>query len=122
MLKTLIERNGSASLEDIAATFLAHDQSQIEYYIEITKRMPGPVLTRHGLVQREGTGFSGHTATEPKGTSDGKRGSANVRTYKALSTPLDVNRPHQQWLIPTRISRQDDPYRRSSVRDGNKKY
>jgi ATP adenylyltransferase len=57
MLKTLIEKGGAASLRDIASTFLAHDESQIEYYMEITKRMPGPVLTRHQLVKREGTGY-----------------------------------------------------------------
>jgi hypothetical protein len=32
----------AASLRDIALAFLAHDESQIEYYTEITKRMPGP--------------------------------------------------------------------------------
>jgi ATP adenylyltransferase len=57
MLKTLIEGDGFALLKDIALSFLVHDESQIEYYIEITKRMPGPVLTRHQLVRREGTGF-----------------------------------------------------------------
>ena len=57
MLKTLIERGGFASLRDIALNFLVHDESQIEYYVEITKRMHGPVLTRHQLVRREGAGF-----------------------------------------------------------------
>jgi ATP adenylyltransferase len=57
MLKALIARNGFASLRDIASCFLALDESQIEYYIEITKRMPGPVLTRHQLVRREGDGY-----------------------------------------------------------------
>jgi ATP adenylyltransferase len=57
MLRTLIEKGGAASLRDIASAFLAHDESQIEYYIEITKRMPGPVLTRHQLVRREGAGY-----------------------------------------------------------------
>jgi ATP adenylyltransferase len=57
MLRTLIEKGGTASLRDIAATFLAHDESQIEYYIEITKRMPGLVLTRHQLVKRDGAGY-----------------------------------------------------------------
>jgi ATP adenylyltransferase len=42
---------------DIALAFLAHDESQIEYYTEITKRMPGPVLTRHQLVRRDGAGY-----------------------------------------------------------------
>ena len=57
MLKTLIEKGGTASLREIASAFLAHDESQIEYYIEITKRMPGPVLTRHQFVQRDGEGY-----------------------------------------------------------------
>jgi diadenosine tetraphosphate (Ap4A) HIT family hydrolase len=57
MLRTLIEKGGFASLRDIASCFLAHDESQVEYYVEITKRMPGPVLTRHQLVRRDGAGY-----------------------------------------------------------------
>ena len=56
-LRTLIEKGGSASLRGIASSFLAHDESQIEYYMEVTKRMPGPVLTRHQLVRREAAGY-----------------------------------------------------------------
>ncbi len=44
MLKTLVERGGWASTRDIAAAFLSRGESQIEYYSEITKRMPGQVL------------------------------------------------------------------------------
>jgi len=57
MLKTLIESNGDASLRDIAAAFLAHDEAQLEYYEEITKRMPGRVLQNHGLVERDGDAY-----------------------------------------------------------------
>jgi ATP adenylyltransferase len=57
MLRTLIEKGGFASMRDIASSFLARDESQIEYYTEITKRMPGPVLTRHQLVRRDGAGY-----------------------------------------------------------------
>jgi ATP adenylyltransferase len=57
MLRALIERGGVATLRDIALSFLVHDESQIEYYVEITKRMPGPVLTRHQLVKREADGY-----------------------------------------------------------------
>ena len=57
MLKVLIEKGGWASIRDIALAFLAHDESQIEYYAEITKRMPGRVLGSHGVVRREGHGF-----------------------------------------------------------------
>ena len=42
------------STRDIASSFLAQDGSQIDYYAEITKRMPGKVLGRHNLVKREG--------------------------------------------------------------------
>jgi ATP adenylyltransferase len=57
MLRTLIKKGGLASLRDIASTSLAHDESQVEYHMEITKRIPGPVLTRHRLVRRKGTGY-----------------------------------------------------------------
>jgi diadenosine tetraphosphate (Ap4A) HIT family hydrolase/5-methylcytosine-specific restriction endonuclease McrA len=57
MLKVLIERNGRASTRDIAEAFLTRDESQIEYYGEITKRMPGRVLARHGLVEHDRDGF-----------------------------------------------------------------
>jgi hypothetical protein len=57
ILRALIEKGGFASLRDIASCFLAHDESQIEYYMEITKRMPGPVLTRHQFVRRDGAGY-----------------------------------------------------------------
>jgi diadenosine tetraphosphate (Ap4A) HIT family hydrolase/5-methylcytosine-specific restriction endonuclease McrA len=57
MIKTLLEGGGSALISDIAACFLSHDQSQREYYEEITKRMPGKVLANHGLVRRDGDRF-----------------------------------------------------------------
>jgi len=57
MLKALILSGGKASIRDIASAFLALDEAQREYYEEITKRMPGPVLTRHGLVQRDGDSY-----------------------------------------------------------------
>ncbi len=50
MLKTLLKRNGRASTRQIAAAFLAEDQSQLDYYQAITNRMPGPVLRRRGMV------------------------------------------------------------------------
>jgi diadenosine tetraphosphate (Ap4A) HIT family hydrolase len=54
MLKTLIEGHGIATIRTIAAAFLARDASQLEYYEEITKAMPGKVLARHQLVERSG--------------------------------------------------------------------
>ena len=57
MLKMLIQNGGWASVRDIASAFLAQDDRQIEYYAEITKRMPGKVLGAHQLVEREGDGY-----------------------------------------------------------------
>jgi hypothetical protein len=54
MLKTLLEYEGTASVRQIAQAFLARDESQIEYYEEITKRWPTRVLSQHGLVKRSG--------------------------------------------------------------------
>ncbi|MGF9693786.1 HNH endonuclease signature motif containing protein [Rhizobium sp. 0TCS1.26] len=51
MLKTLLEGNGAASRREIAAAFLAQDQSQLEYYDEIVKRYPTQTLMRHGIVE-----------------------------------------------------------------------
>ena len=52
MIKTLLEHGGVASTRQIAAAFLAHDESQLEYYDAITRRMPGRVLANRGIVER----------------------------------------------------------------------
>ena len=51
MLKTLLARGGVAFRREIAAAFLAEDQSQLEYYDEIVKRYPTQTLRRHGIVE-----------------------------------------------------------------------
>ena len=53
MIKKLLEQAGKASIRDIAAAFLARDESQLEYYEQITKNMPGKVLANHGIVERD---------------------------------------------------------------------
>jgi diadenosine tetraphosphate (Ap4A) HIT family hydrolase len=45
MLRTLLTHRGEASVREIAKALLSEDQSQIEYYEQITKRMVGKVLT-----------------------------------------------------------------------------
>ena len=57
MLKTLLTNGGKATIRDIAAAFLARDQSQLEYYEEITKTMPGKILAKHGLAERDGNAY-----------------------------------------------------------------
>ena len=51
MIKTLLESDGVASVRTIAEQFLQRDESQIEYYMQITKSMPGKVLAKHGIVR-----------------------------------------------------------------------
>jgi ATP adenylyltransferase len=46
MLLKLFRNQGRAKIRDIAKALLSHDQSQIEYYEQITKNMVGRVLTK----------------------------------------------------------------------------
>ena len=57
MIRTLLTHGGKATVRQIASRFLAKDASQLEYYEQITKNMPGKVLARHGIVRREGDVF-----------------------------------------------------------------
>jgi ATP adenylyltransferase len=53
MLLKLLRNQGRAKIRDIAKSLLSHDQSQIEYYEQITKNMVGRVLTKNrGLTER----------------------------------------------------------------------
>jgi ATP adenylyltransferase len=47
MLLKLLRNQGRAKIRDIAKSLLSHDQSQIEYYEQITKNMVGRVLTKN---------------------------------------------------------------------------
>ena len=58
MIRTLLTHGGRATIRQIAAKFLGRDASQLEYYEEITKNMPGKVLARHGIVRRDGNAYS----------------------------------------------------------------
>jgi ATP adenylyltransferase len=70
MLITLLEKQGRASINDIARALLQFDDSQIEYYEHITKSMVGRVLTqKRKITVREGDyyhliGFSYLTPNE----------------------------------------------------------
>jgi ATP adenylyltransferase len=57
MLRELIQGGGKASIRKIAGAFLARDESQLEYYEQITKNMPGKVLSKHGIVIRDGDDY-----------------------------------------------------------------
>jgi len=58
MLLTLLKHDGECSETDIAKAISVHDPTQIEYYEAITRNMVGRVLTRHGVVKRDGKRFS----------------------------------------------------------------
>ena len=57
-MKLLIELGGRAPTRDIAAAFLSHDESQLDYYETIINRMPGAVLRKSGLVSRDEDGYA----------------------------------------------------------------
>jgi diadenosine tetraphosphate (Ap4A) HIT family hydrolase len=51
MIRTLLESKNIATIEKIARAFLERDRSQIDYYKEITKNMPGKVLRKNKVVK-----------------------------------------------------------------------
>ena len=58
MLMALLRNQGKASVRQIAKEFLGHDQSQIDYYIKITRRHPAKVLVKnHAVVAEEADGY-----------------------------------------------------------------
>src|SRR5215467_11151284 len=57
MLMKLLESGGECSESEIARSILAHDQSQIEYYQNITRDMVGSVLRKHKIVERAGKSY-----------------------------------------------------------------
>ena len=50
MIRTLLESKNAATVEAIARAFLQDDMSQIDYYKQITKNMPGKVLRKNNVV------------------------------------------------------------------------
>jgi hypothetical protein len=82
MLDVLLVRGGIASIRDIATAFLAHDESQIDYYQEIVKRMPGRVLASHGIVQRQNDEYRLHEDVASLSTQE--REDLIVRCHEAV--------------------------------------
>jgi len=59
MLMELLSNQGSSSVEEIAKQILLHDQSQVDYYSNITKQMPGRVLGKnHNIVTKDADRYS----------------------------------------------------------------
>jgi diadenosine tetraphosphate (Ap4A) HIT family hydrolase len=54
MLIELLSKKGQSSVNKIAKSILMHDESQIEYYEQVTKNMVGRVLTKNrGITNKE---------------------------------------------------------------------
>jgi len=59
MIRTLLKNDGSASVQKIAESLLLRDQSQIEYYEQITKNMVGRVLVKNrGIASRDSSTYT----------------------------------------------------------------
>ena len=58
MLRTLIDKGGKASVSQVAKALLAEDRAQLDYYREVTKRMPGTVLRKRGIVDYDDGAYS----------------------------------------------------------------
>ncbi len=54
LIKELIESGGVATIRQLAAAFLSHDEGQIQYYEKRIKEMPVRVLKNHGVILSSG--------------------------------------------------------------------
>jgi len=54
LIKSLLEAGGIATIRQIATIFLSQDESQIQYYEKRLKEMPIRVLSKHGIIERDG--------------------------------------------------------------------
>src|SRR5215470_8798810 len=66
MLMKLLESGGECSETEIARSILAHDQSQIEYYQNVTRNMVGSVLRKHKIVEKNGKHYRVIGVVDPK--------------------------------------------------------
>lgn len=107
MLEALLTHGGTASIREIAAAILAHDESQLDYYEQIVKNMPGKVLASHGLVKRDGELYrfcddaSELTADERETLI--LRCREAVEAFKAKRTAIWEHRRPGLGIIPGRV-------------------
>jgi diadenosine tetraphosphate (Ap4A) HIT family hydrolase len=87
MIRELLKCNGKASIRKIAGAFLARDESQLEYYEQITKNMPGKILTKHGIVSRDGNEY--RLTTDPSLLSSEERNELIQLCDEAIKTYLE---------------------------------
>lgn len=54
LIKSLIDAGGTATIRQLATVFLSQDESQVRYYESRLKEMPIKVLSKHGVITKEG--------------------------------------------------------------------
>ena len=86
MIKELLNSGGKSSIRNIAAAFLSRDASQLEYYEQITKDMPGKVLAKHSIVERDGPDY--RLCIDPSSLSSEDRVELTRLCDEAISTYL----------------------------------
>ena len=57
MLMALLRNYGKCHEVEIAKAILEHDQSQVEYYQNVTRKMVGRVLRNHKIVEKSGKDY-----------------------------------------------------------------
>ncbi|MGZ0170859.1 MAG: hypothetical protein ACKVHE_14990 [Planctomycetales bacterium] len=54
LIRLLVDADGTATVRSLAQSLLLQDESQIRYYEKILKDMPLRVLSKHGVLSRNG--------------------------------------------------------------------
>ena len=74
MIKTMLENDGVATIEQIAGAILSYDQSQKDYYADRVKRMVGQVLVNNEVVTtiKEGRNNIGYSLNVSATTLENK--------------------------------------------------
>ena len=121
MIKELLTSGGKSSIRTIAAAFLARDASQLEYYEQITKDMPGKVLAKHGIVERDGKDY--RLSTDPSSLSSEQRDELVRLCDEAIGETAGQTIDHAPCAFdpspPRRCARTERRGERSDTRQGS---
>ena len=55
LIRSLVDAGGSATVRQLAQAFCIQDESELMRYEQTIKKMPVPVLRKHGVIEQEGT-------------------------------------------------------------------
>jgi hypothetical protein len=103
MIRTLLESNNVATVEAIARAFLQDDMSQIDYYKQITKNMPGKVLRKNKVAIYQDNKF---ILNSPKFTAEQRKNliricNEKVKKYQEkFGDKIWIHRARSSRVIP----------------------